>query len=112
MWIKKKAPQKPPNWPGRLTLSRPNRPLGRDLDTRADLYSIGASLYYVVTGQFPYNGKNTIDIIQKHINDPVPDPAKIPAKICRAGCRLPSKKLMSKKPGMTASKPPKKSTTI
>ncbi|MBR4591975.1 MAG: protein kinase, partial [Elusimicrobiaceae bacterium] len=55
----------------------PEQALGKNLDTRADLYSIGASLYYVLTGHFPYNGKNTIEIIQKHINDPVPDPAKL-----------------------------------
>ena len=75
----------------------PEQALGRDLDTRADLYSIGASMYYVLTGQFPYNGKNTIDIIQKHINDPVPDPAKIrkdlPPWLAQA-----IQKLMSKDP--------------
>ena len=43
----------------------PEQALGANLDTRADLYSIGASMYYVLTGHFPYNGKNTIDIIQK-----------------------------------------------
>lgn len=75
----------------------PEQALGRDLDTRADLYSVGASLYYVLTGHFPYNGKNTIDIIQKHINDPVPNPAdlrpNIPAWLAGA-----VQKLMSKKP--------------
>ncbi len=75
----------------------PEQALGRDLDTRVDLYSVGASLYYVLTGHFPYNGKNTIDIIQKHINDPIPNPADlrpgIPAWLAGA-----IKKLMAKKP--------------
>ena len=75
----------------------PEQAIGRDLDTRVDLYSVGASLYYVLTGQFPYNGKNTIDIIQKHINEPTPNPAAlrpdIPAWLAGA-----VQKLMSKKP--------------
>ena len=75
----------------------PEQALGRDLDTRVDLYSVGASLYYVLTGQFPYRGKNTIDIIQKHINDPIPDPAAIrhdlPVWLSRA-----VQKLMAKTP--------------
>ena len=75
----------------------PEQALGRDLDTRADLYSIGASLYYVLTGQFPYNGKNTIDIIQKHINEPVPDPAKV-RKDMPGWLSLGIQKLMSKNP--------------
>ena len=75
----------------------PEQALGRDLDTRADLYSIGASMYYVLTGQFPYNGKNTVDIIQKHINDPVPDPIKL-RKDLPAWLGLAIQKLMSKNP--------------
>ena len=75
----------------------PEQALGRDLDTRADLYSVGASMYYVLTGQFPYNGKNTIDIIQKHINDPVPNPAKI-RKDMPGWLALAVQKLMSKNP--------------
>lgn len=75
----------------------PEQALGRDLDTRADLYSIGASMYYVLTGQFPYNGKNTIDIIQKHINEPIPDPSKI-RKDMPGWVSLGIQKLMSKEP--------------
>lgn len=75
----------------------PEQALGRDLDTRADLYSIGASMYYVLTGQFPYNGKNTIDIIQKHINDPVPNPSKL-RKDLPPWLSLAIQKLMSKDP--------------
>ncbi len=73
----------------------PEQALGKDLDTRADLYSVGASLFYVLTGRFPYSGRNTIEIIQKHINDPVPDPAiyrqDIPPWLSRAVQRLMAK---------------------
>jgi serine/threonine protein kinase len=51
----------------------PEQALGRAIDTRADLYSVGASLFYVLTGKYPFTGKNSMDIIQKHINEPVPD---------------------------------------
>lgn len=53
----------------------PEQALGRAIDTRADLYSVGASLFYVLTGKYPFTGKNSMDIIQKHINEPVPDVA-------------------------------------
>ncbi len=94
---KEKGSTKTTELAGTAYFIAPEQALGRDLDTRADLYSIGASLYYVLTGQFPYNGKNTIDIIQKHINDPVPNPAdlrpNLPAWLAAA-----VQKLMSKKP--------------
>lgn len=75
----------------------PEQALGQNLDTRADLYSIGASLYYVLTGQFPYNGKNTIEIIQKHINNPVPNPSEL-RKDLPAWLGPAIQKLMSKNP--------------
>ena len=93
---KEKGSTKTTELAGTAYFIAPEQALGRDLDTRADLYSVGASLYYVLTGQFPYNGKNTIDIIQKHINDPVPNPATlrpdIPAWLAGAVQRLMAKK--------------------
>ena len=75
----------------------PEQALGKALDTRADLYSIGASMFYVLTGHFPYNGKTTIEIIQKHINEPVPDPTNLRPEL-PAWLSLAVQKLMSKNP--------------
>ena len=94
---KEKGTTKTTELAGTAYFIAPEQALGRDLDTRADLYSIGASMYYVLTGQFPYNGKNTIDIIQKHINDPVPNPSKL-RKDLPPWLSLAIQKLMSKDP--------------
>ena len=94
---KEKGSTKTTELAGTAYFIAPEQALGKDLDTRADLYSLGASLYYVLTGQFPYNGKNTIDIIQKHINDPVPNPAKIRSDM-PGWLSLAVQKLMSKDP--------------
>lgn len=44
----------------------------RDLDGRADIYSLGCTLYFLLTGQRPYSGENVIDVILGHMNSPVP----------------------------------------
>ncbi|MFC1806545.1 serine/threonine-protein kinase, partial [Planctomycetota bacterium] len=43
-----------------------------DVDTRADIYALGASLYHMVTGTVPYDGANATAIITKHVTDPAP----------------------------------------
>lgn len=73
----------------------PEQALGRAIDTRADLYSVGASLFYVLTGKYPFTGKNSMEIIQKHINEVVPDISKyrknIPPWLIMAIAKLMSK---------------------
>lgn len=51
----------------------PEQASGKEIDIRADLYSLGASMFYVLTGKYPFTGKSSMEIIQKHINTPVPD---------------------------------------
>lgn len=94
---KEKGSTKTTELAGTAYFIAPEQALGKDLDTRADLYSIGASLFYILTGRFPYNGKNTIEIIQKHINEPVPNPAKL-RKDLPGWLALAVQKLMSKNP--------------
>jgi serine/threonine protein kinase len=36
------------------------------VDTRADIYSFGATFYHMLTGQTPFAGKNWMDILIKH----------------------------------------------
>jgi serine/threonine-protein kinase len=39
-----------------------------DVDIRADIYSLGATLYHMVTGQVPYTGDTPNDVMKKHVD--------------------------------------------
>jgi serine/threonine-protein kinase len=42
-----------------------------DIDIRADLYSLGATLYHMVTGNVPYGGDNPAEVMRKHVDPAV-----------------------------------------
>jgi serine/threonine-protein kinase len=44
----------------------------RDVDTRSDLWSLGAILYAMLSGAPPYQGESTADLCAKIIRDPPP----------------------------------------
>jgi serine/threonine-protein kinase len=39
-----------------------------DVDIRADIYSLGATLYHMVTGKVPYGGDTPNEVMKKHID--------------------------------------------
>ena len=49
----------------------------RDADLRSDLYSLGCTLYFMVTGQPPYPGGTMLQKLLSHGNSPPPDPAEL-----------------------------------
>ena len=52
----------------------PEQAMGGEITPRADLYSVGAMLYEMVTGRPPFTGDDTVAIIGQHINTPPVSP--------------------------------------
>jgi CheY-like chemotaxis protein/tRNA A-37 threonylcarbamoyl transferase component Bud32 len=67
------------------------------VDVRADLYSLGCTLYYLLTGQVPFPGDEPLEKMFKHnLDEPVPVDQlrpEIPSKVAGVVRRLMSKRV-------------------
>jgi uncharacterized RDD family membrane protein YckC len=46
----------------------PEQLRGDDLDVRADIYSVGATLFTLLTGRAPFEGKNAVQVVANAVN--------------------------------------------
>jgi serine/threonine-protein kinase len=54
----------------------PEQVRGEPLDARADLYSLGATLYRVLTGEPPFDAPSPMSVLAKHLTDDVVPPSR------------------------------------
>ncbi len=73
----------------------PEQGRGRPLDHRADIYSLGATFYHLLTGRPPFEGDSQIAVIVAHVNEspvaPHLERPEIPESVTRVVFRMMAK---------------------
>lgn len=52
-----------------------------NIGPQADIYSLGATFYHMVTGTVPFNGKNPTEVMQKHLKNPLVPPDHVNSRL-------------------------------
>ena len=83
----------------------PEQIMGEQVDWEADLYSLGATLYHLITGQPPFSASSPTEVMMAHLQQPVPDPRAIveqlSSRTTRVVMRAMEKKAKSRFPSYT-----------
>ncbi len=63
----------------------PEQACGEPVDARSDLYSLGATAFYALTGRSPFTATNVPALLAKHVSEPPPEVStvrpEVPAKL-------------------------------
>jgi serine/threonine-protein kinase len=66
------------------------------VDIRADLYSLGCTFFYLLTGRTPYGGTAALEKLMKHQLDPIPSPRDVRPEVSQGVADI-VRKLMAKR---------------
>ena len=76
----------------------PEQILMKPVDLRSDIYSLGATLYEMLTGGAPFHADSEFEILNDHVNTPPPSPARLHPEI-PGGIERAVLKALAKQPG-------------
>lgn len=80
----------------------PEQAQGKAIDHRADIYSLGVSIFHMLTGRTPFRGSTPKEIILKHIKESPPPIAELCPELSPAVISLVDR-MMSKNPSQRPS---------
>ena len=59
----------------------PEQLRGEELNVRSDMYSVGVTLFFLLTGRTPFEGKNMVQLLANVIEKPAPSPKTLRAEV-------------------------------
>lgn len=68
-----------------------------NIDFRADIYSLGATFYHMVTGKLPFEGSTPAAVMHKHLKEPLIPPDHVNANLSTGVGEI-IERMMAKKP--------------
>lgn len=69
---------------GTPAYASPEQLRGDELDIRSDIYSVGVTLYFLLTGRTPFQSENMISLIATVLEKPAPSPGTVRPEIPEA----------------------------
>jgi uncharacterized RDD family membrane protein YckC len=66
----------------------PEQLRGEELNVRSDMYSVGVTLFYLLTGRTPFEGKNMVQLLANSLEKPAPSPVQYRADIPQGLARI------------------------
>jgi eukaryotic-like serine/threonine-protein kinase len=66
----------------------PEQLRGEELNVRSDMYSVGVTLFYLLTGRTPFEGKNMVQLLANSLEKPAPSPVQYRSDIPRGLARI------------------------
>ena len=71
----------PGSFLGTPAFSSPEQLRGDEIDVRSDIYAVGVTLFYLLTGRTPYEADNLVKLLATVLEQPAPSPAKFRKEI-------------------------------
>ncbi len=66
----------------------PEQLRGEELNVRSDMYSVGVTLFYLLTGHTPFEGKNMVQLLANSLEKPAPSPVQYRPDMPRGLARI------------------------